>query len=64
MFGFTELLSTNAALTSIRKRRPFVVSRSTFPGHGHFGAHWTGDVLSDWGSMKQSIAGKLSFILW
>ena len=33
-------------------------SRSTFPGHGRFGAHWTGDVLSDWGSMKQSIAGK------
>jgi hypothetical protein len=62
MYGFTEMIATNAALTEIRNRRPFIVSRSSFPGHGHYGAHWTGDVLSDWGSMRQSIAGENVFL--
>lgn len=43
------------AVTEILKKRPFVLSRSTFPGSGRYVSHWTGDVFSDWGSMKQSV---------
>ena len=71
MYGLTETVVTNAALKEVRRRshqmkkegataklRPFVISRSTFPGQGHFGGHWTGDVYSTWDSMKQSLPGR------
>ena len=60
-YGFSEAIATNAALKKIRQKRPFIISRSTFPGHGHYAGHWTGDVLSDWSSMKDSITGILNF---
>ena len=58
MYGFTETMVTNAALRSVRpKLRPFIISRSTFPGQGRYGGHWTGDIYSDWDAMKYSISG-------
>ena len=59
VYGFSEGIATNKALTKIREKRPFIISRSTFPGYGNYGGHWTGDVLSDWSSMKDSITGWL-----
>ncbi|XP_065580074.1 lysosomal alpha-glucosidase-like [Artemia franciscana] len=61
LYGFTETIATNFALTEVLKRRPFIISRSTYPGQGHFGGHWTGDVRSDWGDMKKSISAILNF---
>ena len=59
-FGFSETIVTNAALKAVRaKKRPFIISRSTFPGQGHYGGHWTGDIHSDWDAMALSIAGKV-----
>ena len=52
-------LSVHRALQVVRGKRPFVISRSTFPGQGSYGGHWTGDVWSDWFNMWQSIAGQL-----
>ena len=63
LYGFTEGIATNQALKNIRQKRPFIISRSTYPGFGHYGGHWTGDVLSDWSSMKDSITGVLNFNL-
>lgn len=51
--------SVHRALQIVRDKRPFVISRSTFPGQGLYGGHWTGDVWSDWFNMWQSIAGQL-----
>ena len=48
-------------MKAIRENRPFVVSRSTFPGQGHNGAHWTGDVVSKWKDMGESIAAIINF---
>ncbi len=59
LYGFTESIVTNFALTDIRKKRPFVISRSTFPGQGRFGGHWTGDVASTWGVLSLLIRTKL-----
>lgn len=46
------------AMTIIRKKRPFVLSRSTFAGSGQFTAHWTGDNRATFGDMYFSIPGK------
>lgn len=48
-----------SALTGIRSKRPFIISRSTFSGHGHFAGHWSGDVYSTWYDMKKTIPGML-----
>ena len=44
--------------------RPFVVSRSTFSGSGHWSAHWLGDNNSDWRDLKMSVIGMLEFNLF
>ncbi|XP_045600359.2 lysosomal alpha-glucosidase [Procambarus clarkii] len=64
LYGFTETIATNAALQIIRAKRPFIISRSTFPGQGHYGGHWTGDVWSDWFNLWQSISGILNFNMY
>ena len=43
------------------KKRPFLVSRSTFAGSGQYASHWTGDVFSDWGSMRMSLIQMINF---
>ncbi len=59
LYGFTEAKATFKALSKSRKgKRPFVISRSSFPGQGQFGGVWTGDIHSDWDAMATSIAGE------
>jgi len=55
VYGLAETIATATAMRQIRKKRAFVVSRSTFPGQGHYGAHWTGDISSSWDDLKYSI---------
>ncbi|CAF0978923.1 unnamed protein product [Adineta steineri] len=61
MFGYFESQVTNTALKTIRKKRPFVLSRSTFAGSGQFAAHWTGDNRASFQDMYYSIPAILSF---
>lgn len=39
--------------------RPFILSRSTFPGSGSYAAHWTGDNWATWEFMRYSISGMM-----
>ena len=55
VYGTAETFVTAAALRQIRQKRALVVSRSTSPMQGHYGAHWTGDVESTWEDMRLSI---------
>ncbi|XP_047112686.1 lysosomal alpha-glucosidase-like [Schistocerca piceifrons] len=64
LYGLTEAIATNFALAEIRGKRPFIISRSTFSGIGHFAGHWSGDNLSGWYEMKKSISELLSFSLF
>ena len=47
-----------SALAEIREKRPFVISRSTFSGHGQYAGHWSGDIGSSWYDMKLTVPGK------
>ncbi|XP_063235719.1 lysosomal alpha-glucosidase-like [Bacillus rossius redtenbacheri] len=60
MYGFTETIVTATVLSEIRQKRPFVISRSTFIGHGHYSGHWSGDISSSWSDMAWTIPELLS----
>lgn len=47
----------SSALIHIRGKRPFVISRSTFPSQGRYSGHWLGDNRSQWKDMYYSIPG-------
>lgn len=55
MLEFSAILS---ALRKVRGKRPFVLSRSSFPGIERFSGVWTGDVRSDWEQLRYSIPGE------
>ena len=60
--GFTESIATRKVLLSLNPdKRPFVLSRSTFPGSGVHTAHWLGDNTASSEDMYYSIPGMLNF---
>ncbi|CAJ1074960.1 lysosomal alpha-glucosidase [Xyrichtys novacula] len=64
MYGLTEAHATHSALVKVRGRRPFVLSRSSFPGIGRYSGVWTGDVSSNWEQLRFSIPTVLQFSLF
>ncbi|KAE9534562.1 hypothetical protein AGLY_008652 [Aphis glycines] len=52
------------ALSEVKNTRPFIISRSSYPGFGHYAGHWTGDINSSWDDMKQSITDIINFNLF
>ncbi|PIK56458.1 putative lysosomal alpha-glucosidase-like [Apostichopus japonicus] len=61
MFGISEVMVTNKVISQLRGKRPFIISRSTFPSSGVYGGHWLGDNYSKWPDMHYSITGILNF---
>ncbi|PFH48160.1 glycoside hydrolase family 31 protein [Amanita thiersii Skay4041] len=65
LFGLMEEKATHMALLEILTgKRPFIISRSTFPSSGKWTGHWLGDNFSLWSYMKFNIAGVLQFQLF
>ncbi|KAI0271249.1 glycosyl hydrolases family 31-domain-containing protein [Gloeopeniophorella convolvens] len=65
VWGYMEERATNLALRTLQPgNRPFLISRSTFPGSGRWSGHWLGDNYSKWAYMRYSIQGVLQFQLF
>ncbi|KAJ8001406.1 hypothetical protein DPEC_G00169180 [Dallia pectoralis] len=63
LYGLLEAEASSSALRRILRKRPFIISRSTFPSQGRYSGHWLGDNRSHWKDMYTSIAGMLTFNL-
>ncbi|XP_061686397.1 lysosomal alpha-glucosidase [Syngnathoides biaculeatus] len=63
LYGLMEGEASANALRRILAKRPFVISRSTFPSQGMYTGHWLGDNRSQWKDLYTSIAGILTFNL-
>ncbi|KAJ3552717.1 hypothetical protein NM688_g4009 [Phlebia brevispora] len=62
LWGMMEEKATFHALQSIHPgKRPFIISRSTFPSSGKWTGHWLGDNFSQWKYMLYNIQGALQF---
>lgn len=61
LYGLTMALSTYNALRQIEKdKRPFVLTRSGYPGAQRYAFIWTGDNSADWTMLGNSIKQVLS----
>ncbi|XP_068177890.1 lysosomal alpha-glucosidase isoform X2 [Antennarius striatus] len=63
LYGLMEAKASASAMKRIVAKRPFIISRSTFPSQGMYSGHWLGDNRSRWKDLHTSIAGVLTFNL-
>lgn len=61
IYGFSQAIATHKGLLGIEGKRPFILSRSTYVGSGHYAAHWTGDNKGTWEDLRYSISTMLNF---
>eukprot|EP00878_Enallax_costatus_P002700 GHUV01002888.1.p1 GENE.GHUV01002888.1~~GHUV01002888.1.p1 ORF type:complete len:873 (+),score=203.93 GHUV01002888.1:194-2812(+) len=64
LYGTAMALEHHKAFIDITGKRPFLLTRSTFPGAGKFTAHWTGDNGVNWENIYVSIAGLINTNMW
>ncbi|KAI0933026.1 hypothetical protein AcW1_000034 [Taiwanofungus camphoratus] len=65
MWGLMEEKITHLAVQGILTgKRPFLISRSTFPSSGRWTGHWLGDNYSKWQYMYFNIQGVLQFQIY
>lgn len=64
LYGLMESIATHSAIISATGKRPFVLSRSTFPSSGVHTAHWTGDNEASWPNLIASISTMNSLSLY
>lgn len=60
LFGFMEGEATYEYFRR-QKKRPFIISRSTFVTSGRTHQHWLGDNHAEWEYLRLSIAGVLDY---
>lgn len=60
LFGYLQGKSTSKYFTDVKKKRPFIISRNTFPGSGHYVSHWNGDNFASWEFLEYSIIGTMN----
>jgi alpha-glucosidase (family GH31 glycosyl hydrolase) len=61
MYGFLMAKASASYIVERMQKRPVVISRSSFPGHGKYASRWLGDNGSTWDWMRWSIGSTFSF---
>lgn len=61
MYGFLMAKASASYIVERMHKRPVVISRSSFPGHGKYASRWLGDNGSTWDWMRWSIGSTFSF---
>lgn len=65
IYAFYEAIATRDALLTARPgKRPFVISRASSPGQGHFSGHWSGDILSSWDYLRWTIPSSIEHAMY
>ncbi|XP_044761295.1 lysosomal alpha-glucosidase-like [Coccinella septempunctata] len=64
LYGISETNVTSNVVSEILGERSLVITRSTFPGSGQYGGHWSGDIGSNWEDLSYSIPQLLDFSLF
>eukprot|EP00794_Sanderia_malayensis_P005372 gene5372-6044_t len=64
LYGLKQSEATYDAIKATLKKRPLVLSRSTYVSNGKYAGHWLGDNLSAWEQMHKSIIGMFEFGLF
>jgi alpha-glucosidase (family GH31 glycosyl hydrolase) len=67
LYGTLQSKNTNRFWfdsTSLKDKRPFVVSRSTFAGAGKYTSHWLGPNNATWADMQLSISSIMGFSMY
>ncbi|XP_054724424.1 lysosomal alpha-glucosidase-like [Uloborus diversus] len=64
LYAYREAVATNIAIRTVRKKRPFIISRASFAGQGVYSGHWSGDIQSTWNDMRYSIPSLLNFNMY
>ena len=60
LYGHYQSIATASALSSINDKRHFLFTRSSFVGTGAYAAHWTGDTLSSWDDLRDTLPAIMS----
>ena len=46
------------------KKRPFVISKRSFPGSGQYSGYWIGGGNTSWESLKMTIMGMINYHMY
>ena len=60
LYGYLESKATSQWYITAQTR-PFIISRSSFPGSGQWASKWLGDNYAQWSFMEHSITGIFTF---
>ncbi|KAF8062769.1 alpha-glucosidase [Scenedesmus sp. PABB004] len=64
LYGTSMAWAHYNSVAEVTGKRPFLLTRSTFPGAGKWTAHWTGDNGVNWENLYMSIAGIVNTNMW